>query len=144
MYSVIETSGFQQKVTLGETLKVPRLEVEKGQNHVYSNVLLYSSEGESTVGTPHIAEASVTVEVLTHGQGDKIKVFKRKRRKRYRKTQGHRQDYSEVIVTQIANGSETHSAEEVLVSRARARVTALEKQKIHTEAKTSQTESGDK
>ncbi len=125
MYSVIETSGFQHKVTLGEILKVPKLDQEAGSDHTYSNVLLHTNDTDSIIGTPHIEGSNVVVEVLSHGRADKIRVFKKKRRKGYRRTQGHRQDFSEVIVKEINVSDSKEVVDEKVVLRARSRAKAL-------------------
>ena len=135
MYSVIEAGGFQQKVTLGETLKIPRLAAEAGTDFVYEQVLLHANQKDQFVGQPHVEGASVTVEILSHGRGDKVKVFKKKRRQGYRRTQGHRQDYTEIIVKEIAMGSSKESLEAKALERARARVKALEKLRADTPPK---------
>lgn len=130
MYSVIEYKGFQHKVTVGETLKLPLSEAKVGDELTVSNVLLFANGDAVTVGAPMISGATVKLEVLAHDMEDKIIVFKRKRRKRYRKTQGHRQDYTEVLVTEIASGSAKSSADDKAKVRARARAKALAKLKV--------------
>ncbi len=131
MYSVIESGGFQHKVTLGETLKVSHTDANVG-DVITATVLLYANGSEVKVGKPHVSDAVVKLEVLDQGRGDKIIVFKRKKRKRYRLTRGHRQQYTEVIVTEIACGSETKTIDAPTKARAHARIAALAKQKIQT------------
>ena len=74
---------------------------EKGKKVTFSNVLLVSSDGKITVGTPHVSGASVEAEVVSHGRDDKIRVQKFARRKRYRRVHGHRQDFTEIKITKI-------------------------------------------
>ena len=130
MYSVIEAGGLQHKVTLGETLKVPKIDAEVGSEVTISKVLLLANGKEIKVGTPFISEAGIKVEVLSHGKGDKIKVFKKKRRKAYRRTYGHRQLFTEILVKEFFSGSESKVADKKVLKRERARVAALLKFKI--------------
>src|SRR6185312_8113164 len=97
MYSVIASGGFQHKVTPGERVKLSKINAKVGEVLTVSDVLLISTGSTVLVGTPKVDGALVKLEVLQHDRGEKIKVFKKKRRKRYRKTQGHRQHFTEVI-----------------------------------------------
>ena len=130
MYSVIEIGGFQHKVTAGETVKLAKFEAEVGSDVKVSDILLVSNGDKIEVGAPTVPNSSVTLEVLSHGKDDKIKIFKRKRRKGYRKTAGHRQQYTEVLVKEIASDSGKDSVDNKFVDRVRARVAALAKQKL--------------
>ncbi len=130
MYSVIECGGFQHKVTLGETLKVQKMDANVGDEVAISNVLLFSNGSDVKVGSPVVADAIVKMEILSQGKGDKVLVFKRKRRKRYRRTQGHRQLFTEVLITELNCGSDMAKVEDNLKIRARARVLALAKAKV--------------
>lgn len=130
MYSVIECGGFQHKITVGETLKVPKMDAKIGDVVTVSNVLLYANGEAVTIGAPLVSGAAVTLEVLNQGKGDKVLSFKRKARKRYRKTIGHRQQYTEVLVTGMALGSDKSSVDEKAKLRARARIKALAAQKV--------------
>jgi large subunit ribosomal protein L21 len=127
MYSIIESGGFQYKVTLGETLKVPKIQAEVGAEITVSQVLLFADGDNISVGTPVLDNTSVIVEVLSHGKSDKIKVFKKKRRKGFRRTAGHRQDYTELLIKSFINGSNSHSVDIKIANRVRARVKALQK-----------------
>ncbi len=129
MYSVIVSGGLQHKITLGETLKLPKIEAGIGDELSVSEVLLYSDEGKVHVGTPIVADAVIKLEVLSQGREDKIIVFKRKARKRYRLTRGHRQPFTEVLVTEMGLGATKHAVEDTIKVRARARIVALEAQK---------------
>ena len=130
MYSVIVSGGFQHKVVTGERVKLSKLEAAVGDVITISDVLLFANGSDIKVGVPTVAEASVKLEVLQHDREDKIKVFKKKRRKRYRLTQGHRQDFTEVLVREISCGSESSLVEEKTAERARTRARALVKQKL--------------
>ncbi|HEY3346960.1 MAG TPA: 50S ribosomal protein L21 [Nitrospirota bacterium] len=101
MYAVIKTGGKQYKVAPGDTLKVELLEAEKGATLTFSDVLLVEKDGDVTVGSPIVAGASVTAEVVTQGRAKKVLVFKHKRRKSYRKMNGHRQYFTEITVKEI-------------------------------------------
>jgi len=102
MFAVIDIAGFQEKVEEGMKLSVPLLAAEAGTKVVFDKVYLVAkSESDVVVGTPVVAGASVEAKVLSHGKGDKIRVFKMRRRKRYRRVHGHRQDFTEIEVTKI-------------------------------------------
>ena len=101
MYAVFEIGGQQFRAELGDTLRVPLLEVEEGDTVSFEKVLL-GADGEAVaVGDPLVSGAVVKAEVLRHGKDAKIIVFKRKRRKGYRKKQGHRQKFTEVRISDI-------------------------------------------
>lgn len=102
MYAVIRTGGKQYRVAAGDKLKVEKLAAEVGAQLVLAEVLLVGDGEQITMGTPAVAGASVTATVLAHGKGDKVRVFKMRRRKHYRKTQGHRQTYTEVRIDAIS------------------------------------------
>ncbi|CAJ2377053.1 MAG: LSU ribosomal protein L21p [Arenicellales bacterium IbO2] len=99
MYAVIETGGKQYKVALGDKIKVEKLAVEAGAS-VRPRVLLVANGGDVAAGAP-AAKTEVSAKVLSHGRGEKIRVFKMKRRKGYRRTIGHRQSYTEIQITAI-------------------------------------------
>ncbi|GBG14165.1 large subunit ribosomal protein L21 [Novimethylophilus kurashikiensis] len=102
MYAVIKTGGKQYRVTPGEKLKVEKLAGEVGSDVVIDQVLMVADGDNVTVGAPVVAGASVKATVVSHGRHDKVMIFKMRRRKHYRKTQGHRQDYTEIQIQQIA------------------------------------------
>jgi large subunit ribosomal protein L21 len=101
-YAVVRAGGFQYRVSEGDRIKVPRLENEPGDAVQLDEVLALSRDGELTVGTPLVEGASVDAEVLSHGRRPKIIVYKKKRRKGYQKTQGHRQDFTELKIRGIS------------------------------------------
>jgi large subunit ribosomal protein L21 len=101
MYAVIKTGGKQYKVSPGEKLKVEQLSTEVGAEVVLDQVLLVG-EGESVrLGQPTVAGATVRATVVSHGRGDKVTIFKMRRRKHYQKHQGHRQNYTELKIDSI-------------------------------------------
>ena len=103
MYAVFQTGGKQFRAEPGTRLRIPTLEAEIGDSVSFDHVLL-AGDGEEKVqvGTPTVDGASVKAEVIRHGRGDKVIVFKRKRRKGYRKKQGHRQNFTEIRVEEVA------------------------------------------
>jgi large subunit ribosomal protein L21 len=105
MYAVFQTGGKQFRVEPGTRLRIPTLDVEPGGSVTFDQVLL-AGDGEDNVqvGAPTVDGASVKAEVIRHGRGAKVIVFKRKRRKGYRKKQGHRQDFTEIRIEEVALG----------------------------------------
>ena len=101
MYAVVKTGGKQYRVTPGEKLKVEQITADVGAEVVLDQVLMVG-EGESVrLGQPVIAGATVKATVVSHGRGDKVKIFKMRRRKHYQKHQGHRQNFTEIEITGI-------------------------------------------
>lgn len=101
MYAVVKTGGKQYKVAAGEKLKVEQLPADVGAAVILDCVLLVG-DGESVrVGQPTLAGASVQATVVSHGRGEKVKIFKMRRRKHYQKHQGHRQNYTELSIDAI-------------------------------------------
>ena len=102
MYAVVKTGGKQYKVAPGEKLKVERIVADIGAEVTLDQVLMVA-EGESVrVGQPIVAGAAVKATVVAQGRGDKVKIFKMRRRKHYQKHQGHRQSYTELRIDSIA------------------------------------------
>jgi large subunit ribosomal protein L21 len=101
MYAVIKTGGKQYKVIPGEKLKVEQIPAEVGAQIVLDQVLLVGDESSIRLGQPIVAGATVTATVLGHGRGDKVKIFKMRRRKHYQKHQGHRQGFTELKIDGI-------------------------------------------
>jgi large subunit ribosomal protein L21 len=101
MYAVIKTGGKQYKVAVGEKIKVELLVVEVGAEVVIDQVLAVGTGSELKVGTPLVAGATVTATVLSHGKHDKVRIFKMRRRKHYKKSQGHRQNYTELVISAV-------------------------------------------
>ncbi len=101
MYAVIKTGGKQYKVEAGATLKVEKLLGEVGSKVVIDKVLMIADGDNTTIGAPLIAGATVNATVVSHGRADKVMIFKFRRRKHYRKTQGHRQSFTEIQIGEI-------------------------------------------
>jgi large subunit ribosomal protein L21 len=101
MYAVVETGGKQYRVAVGDVLRVEKLEIPEGGAVNLDKVLMVADGDSVRVGTPNLAGAAVTATVKAHGRGDKIRIFKFRRRKHYRKSQGHRQHYTEIEITAI-------------------------------------------
>ncbi len=104
MYAIVDFKGTQFKVEKSQTLKVPFLsDLKEGDKVAIDNVLLIKDGENITVGSPTIESAKVTAEVIGHGKDKKVIIFKKKRRKGYEKKQGHRQNFTEVKITDINN-----------------------------------------
>ena len=101
MYAIVNDSGRQFKVTEGQTILVDEREAEVGDAIEFEKVLLYAAGDDVRVGTPLVKGVTVSGEITGHAKGDKLVVFKRKRRKGTRNTKGHRQHYLEVRITEI-------------------------------------------
>ena len=101
MYAVIQSGGKQHRVVIGETLKVELLKAETGSTLTFDDVLMVVNGDSIQIGAPVVAGATVTAEVLGHGRHDKIRIVKMRRRKHYRKQQGHRQLFTELKITGI-------------------------------------------
>jgi len=105
MYAIFEAKGKQFRAEPDVTLRLPTLDAEPGDRVTFDHVLLAERDDQVIVGQPSLAGAAVATEVIRHGRGDKIVVFKMKRRKGYRRKQGHRQGFTEVRVVEIVFGS---------------------------------------
>jgi large subunit ribosomal protein L21 len=105
MYAVIKTGGKQYKVEEGDTIRVEKLTAEKGDTITFNEILMIGGE-EYVVGSPVIDGAQVSATVVRQFKDKKVIVFKMKRRKRYHRKQGHRQELTEVRITSIAKGKE--------------------------------------
>ena len=101
MYAIIESCGKQYKVAQGDVVFFEKLDAEEGKKVTFDKVILVSEEGKVQVGTPYVKGVKVEGKVVSHGKGKKIIVFKMKAKKNYRRTQGHRQPYTKVEITEI-------------------------------------------
>ena len=101
MYAVIKTGGKQYRVAPGENIKIESLEADVGATIVLDQVLMVADGEAVKLGTPTVTGAKVSATVVSHGRGPKIRIFKMRRRKHYQKTQGHRQNYTEIRVDAI-------------------------------------------
>jgi large subunit ribosomal protein L21 len=104
MYAIIRSGDKQFRAEPGMTIKVPSLDADVGQTVTFDEVLLASTDDGTQVGAPTVSGASVTAEVVGHGKGRKVIIFKWKRRKNYRRKQGHRQKFTEVRIDEIRVG----------------------------------------
>ena len=104
MYAIFEAKGFQYMVKEGDIIKIPEIDGEKGEKKVFQNVLFVSDDKTKKVGKPYVEGAQIEAEILERGKYPKIKVFKYKRRKNYRRMRGHRQPYVEIKILKIKEG----------------------------------------
>ncbi|MCB0501012.1 MAG: 50S ribosomal protein L21 [Cyclobacteriaceae bacterium] len=110
MYAIVDIAGQQFKVTKAQKLKVHRLEAEEGKHVELDNVLLVSDGKTVNVGTPKVDGFRIAAKVISHSQGDKVLVFKKKRRKGYQKLNGHRQQITELWIEAILAKGEKFDA----------------------------------
>ena len=101
MYAIVEIAGQQFKVEKGREIFVHRLPGNEGDKVGFSRVLLIDNEGKIALGSPAVEDAAVTAEIIDHVRGDKVVVFKKKRRKGYQKRNGHRQDFTRILIDAI-------------------------------------------
>ena len=101
MYAIVEIAGKQFKVAQQHQLYTPRLAAKVGENVSFDRVLLLGSDKGIKVGAPLVKKATVTGKVLAHVKADKVVVFKKKRRKGFKRTQGHRQGYTQISIEAI-------------------------------------------
>ncbi|MFN3611234.1 MAG: 50S ribosomal protein L21 [Tepidimonas sp.] len=101
MYAVIKTGGKQYRVAAGEKIKVEQIAADVGQEIVIDQVLAVGNGADIRVGTPLVSGATVTATVVSHGRGEKVRIFKLRRRKHYQKRQGHRQNFTELQIGSI-------------------------------------------
>jgi large subunit ribosomal protein L21 len=104
MYAIIKSGGKQYRVKAGEQVRVEALAAEVGSSVSLEEVLLVGTGDGVKVGAPLVSGAKVRATVVAHGRGDKVKIFKLRRRKHYQKTQGHRQSYTEIRIDDIVQG----------------------------------------
>ena len=103
MYAVVKTGGKQYRVSAGEKLRIEQIPAEVGAEIVLNEVLLVANGDDLKMGSPVVSGAAVTAKVVSHGRGDKVRIFKMRRRKHYRKSQGHRQNYTEIEIVGISS-----------------------------------------
>ena len=101
MYAVIKSGGKQYRVEAGKPVRIESLAAEVGSSVAFEEVLLVGSGDGVKIGAPFLSGAKVKGTVLAHGRGDKVRIFKLRRRKHYQKSQGHRQNYTEVRIDDI-------------------------------------------
>ncbi|HOI44836.1 MAG TPA: 50S ribosomal protein L21 [Candidatus Aminicenantes bacterium] len=127
MYAVIKTGGKQYRVQAGDSLSVEKLDVETGEMFNFDQVLLIEDGDKVIVGTPFIENAVVRAEVVENYKDDKVLVFKKKRRKQYRRTRGHRQPLTRVLVESIIADVQQVPAEELKAVKAKPKAVPEEK-----------------
>lgn len=128
MYAVIKTGGKQYRVAAGDYLKVEKLDVEVGGKVVIDKVVMVADGDDVKIGSPLVSGAKVNATVLSHGKGDKVMIFKFNRRKHYRKTQGHRQSYTEIQIDDInGKGTAKKAAKAPAAKKATAKAPAAKK-----------------
>ena len=103
-YAIIRAAGHQFRAEPGKTIRIPSMTGDVGSTVEFTDVLLSSDGGTIKTGTPTLQGAKVTAEIVKHGLGDKIVIFKFKRRKNYARKQGHRQGFTEVRINDITLG----------------------------------------
>ena len=101
MYAIVEIAGQQFKVNKDQKIFVHRQTGEIGEKLSFDRVLLIDNESNISVGTPVVNNASVNASIVSHVRGDKVIVFKKKRRKGYQKSSGHRQDFTQILIEDI-------------------------------------------
>jgi len=101
MYAIVDIAGRQFKVEKDQQIFTPRLEGNPGSKVEFKDVLLVDADGKLNIGEPTIKGAKVSGKIIEHLKGDKVIVFKKKRRKDYRKKNGHRQEFSKVLIEEI-------------------------------------------
>ena len=127
MYAVVKTGGKQYRVTKDDTILVEKLDADEGQTVTLSDVMLLGDGDKVTVGTPVVANASVEAQVVSQTRGPKIIIFRRKRRKNHRRTQGHKQDLTLLKITDInTSGKKVATPSKKAAAKAEAKPAAKE------------------
>jgi len=129
MYAIVEIAGQQFKVAQDQKVYVHRLKGEEGSKVTFDNVFLLDDNGTISIGAPAIKGAAVTAKILGHLKGDKVIVFKKKRRKGYIKKNGHRQALTEIQIESIAASGAKKAAPKKAETKAEAPKQKLQKQK---------------
>ena len=101
MYAIVSIAGQQMKVTENESVIVHRLDAKEGDKVKFDQVLMVENGGKSTFGAPHLSGALVSATVVSHLKGEKVIIFKKKRRKTYQKSSGHRQQFTKIQISGI-------------------------------------------
>lgn len=101
MLAVIKTGGKQYKATIGQQLIVEKIEAQPGESYEIKDVLMVNDGNTTTIGSPLVKDAIVKAKIVEHFKGDKVIVFKKKRRQNYRRKKGHRQELSKIEITEI-------------------------------------------
>ena len=101
MYAMFQVSGFQFRAEEGATIRIPLQKADIGEKLTLEQVMLVKNNDDALIGTPFVDGAKVEAEVVGQTKGDKVKIYKYKRRTKYRRRQGHRQDYTDIKVNKI-------------------------------------------
>lgn len=113
MFAIIKTGGKQYKIEAGDVLSVEKIPAAAGQRVLFNQVLLIADDNETLIGTPYLEKAAVRAEVLDNFKDEKVIVFKKKRRKQYRRTRGHRQELTKLRVDLIVPDISAMTEEEL-------------------------------
>jgi large subunit ribosomal protein L21 len=124
MYAIVSIAGQQFKVEKGQKVYVHRLKGEIGDDVTFDKVLLISNEDKINVGAPFITDAIISAQIVSHVRGDKVLVFKKKRRKTYQKLNGHRQDFTQILIEDISESGAPKKAERKKAPKTEAPVDA--------------------
>ena len=135
MYAILKTGGKQYKVSQNDVIIVERLSGDSGAKINLDKVLMIGEGDNTTVGTPTIGGALVAAEILEHKRGDKITVFKKKRRKNYRRTMGHRQELTVLRITDILTAGEKKPAAKTTKAESKTDTSKKTKSKVKAQAK---------
>ncbi len=128
MYAVIKTGGKQYRVAAGDKIKVEQVPADIGAEITIDQVLAVGAGDQLSVGAPLVSGATVSATVLSHGRHDKVRIFKMRRRKHYRRQQGHRQNFTELFVSRIASAiGETSAAAPAIVRPAAEGASGVER-----------------
>ncbi len=112
MYAVIKTGGKQYRVASGDKIKVEQIAADVGQEITIDQVLAVGNGGDLKIGVPLVSGATVKATIVAHGKHDKVRIFKLRRRKHYKKSQGHRQNYTELFIGGISSELGTVKADQ--------------------------------
>jgi large subunit ribosomal protein L21 len=112
MFAVIKTGGKQYKVQEGDILDIEKIGQDEGKKVTFDEVLLIEADGKTMIGTPFVKNAQIDASVVENFKGDKVLVFKKKRRKQYRRTRGHRQELTRIKIEKIVVEAKKEKAEE--------------------------------
>lgn len=134
MYAIVEIAGQQFKVSRGNKVYVNRLEANEGSKVEFDKVLLIDTDGKVQIGTPSVDGARVAATVLGHLKGDKVIVFKKKRRKGYQKSNGHRQQLSQILIQGVLGKGETLK-DEITIEKKAPKAKAVEVEAVEAAPK---------
>lgn len=156
MFAIVKTGGKQYRVAENDVITVERLQGEAGDTVAFEEVLLVGDDKKTETGAPLVSGATVAGEILEQARGDKVLIFKKKRRKTYRRTRGHRQDLSVVRITEILTGGKKPSGKKAAAPKAapktseekpaeaKAESKAAPKDEAKTETKTAESKGSEK